>query len=128
MNGWLGEWVGGWMDGWLDGWMDNVLNLNGWMDGRTEGRKEERKDGWMDGWMDGRMGGWVDEWMHGWGGCTAKHTNVQTKVTDSPEASISKAKSIGLGQPSKHNGKKEQVRLVFRIIFVSRRKNESMNQ
>ena len=90
-------------------------------------------DGWMDGWMDGRMGrwvgGWVDEWMHGWmHGWGGKHTNVQTKVTDSPEASISKAKSIGLGQPSKHNGKKAQVRLVFTIIFFRGRKNESMNQ
>ena len=85
-------------------------------------------DGRMGGWVGGWVGEWMRGWMHGWGGCTGKHTNVQTKVTDSPEASISKAKSIGLGQPSKHNGKKAQVRLVFTIIFVSRRKNESMNQ
>lgn len=106
--------------------------MDGWTKGRAEGRKGGGKDGWVEGWMDGWKNGWVDEWMHGWmhgwGGCTGKHTNVQTKVTDSPEASISKAKSIGLGQPSKHNGKKAQVRLVFTIIFVSRRKNESMNQ
>lgn len=84
------------------------------MDGRKEGRKEGRMHGWM--------GGWVNEWMDGWGGFTGKHTNVQTKVTDSPEASISKAKSRGLGQPSKHNGKKSRVRLVFTTIFVGRRK------
>ena len=82
----------------------------------------------MDGWVGEWVGGCMDGWMDGWGGCTGKHTNVQTTVTDSPEASISKAKSIGLGQPSTHNGKQAPVRLVFTIIFVSRRKNESMNQ
>ena len=82
----------------------------------------------MNGWVGEWVGGCMDGWMDGWGGCTGKHTNVQTTVTDSPEASISKAKSIGLGQPSTHNGKQAPVRLVFTIIFVSRRKNESMNQ
>ena len=112
----------------MDGQRTKFKWMEGRTDGRKEGRKEGRKDGWMDGWMEEWVGGWVDEWMHGWGGCTAKHTIVQTKVTDSPEASISKAKSIGLGQPSTHNGKQAPVRLVFTIIFVSRRKNESMNQ
>ena len=114
MNGWVGEWMDGWLDGWMDGWMDGQRTKFKWMDGQTNLRKEASQQARKEGRKDG--------WMVEWGGCTGKHTNVQTKVTDSPEASISKAKSIGLGQPSKHNGKKAQVRLVFTIMFVSRRK------